>query len=109
MQFCRGIFHSSSKKEKEGSSKLLSERLPVPKEDGVSLDIYVLSSGGRRKKKGELEKEKRNLIELQFLCLYHFYCKCFLINEIVPLPVCEIDLCFSLTHFIWPENFTGCL
>lgn len=31
-----------TKKEKEGSSKLLSKRLPTPKEDIVSLDIYVL-------------------------------------------------------------------
>lgn len=61
------------------------------------------------KKKGEIEKEKKNLIKVQCSCLYCFYCKCFLINEIVPLPVCKIDLCCSLTLFVWPENFTVCL
>lgn len=64
---------------------------------------------GGRKKKGEIEKAKGNWIKLQCLYLYHFYCKCFSINEIVPLPVCKIDLCCSLTLFIWPENFTVCL
>lgn len=71
--FVEVFFIQETKKEQEGSSKLLSKGLPIPEEDIVSLDIYVLSAGGT--KKDELEKEGRNLIKVQCLCLYQFYYK----------------------------------
>lgn len=46
--FVEVFFIQETKEEKEGSSKLLSKRLPTPKEDIVFLDIYVLWAGGTK-------------------------------------------------------------
>lgn len=55
--FAEEFFIQAVKKENEGSSKLLSKKLPISKEDIVSLDIYVLSAGGRKIKRWVRERE----------------------------------------------------
>lgn len=74
--FVEVFFIQEKMKEKEGSSKLLSKRLPTPKKDIVSLDIYVLWAGGMKKRWARQRRKEFNkgleFMSLAVLLLIHF-------------------------------------